>query len=169
MLGGERGPELTRVSRERDRDRSDRAGLDDQHERPPVEESPERTVELRQIDVLPARAGHGGREPPVAERPRDRERTGERPDHEEPARGGQPARDVGRDDEDARSDHRPRDQRGGVEEPEAGLEAAVSAAQLASPAGGWETGAPCSSVGGGAPRASSSPPSPPAGTPGSSS
>ena len=101
--------------REGDGDGGDRAGLDDEHEGPAVEETGERAVELGQVRILAAGLGHGGGERAVAPRGRDREHAGQRPHEEQPPGGRQPARDVGGDDEDARPDHRARDERRGVE------------------------------------------------------
>ena len=116
-------PQRSGEGGERDGDGRDRARLDDEHERPPVEEAADRPVELRQIHVLSPRARHGGGEPPVARGARHRERAGDRPDEQEPAGRRQASRDVGRDDEDAGADHRARDERRRVDEAESRLEA----------------------------------------------
>src|SRR5207253_1616124 len=132
---------LAGIGGEGDRHGGDRARLDDEHERPAVEEAPERPVQLAQVDVLPAGARHGGGQVPVAERARHGERPGDGPHGEQPAGRRQPARDVGRDDEDARADHRAGDQRGRVEEAEPRLEAGGFRAPLASaPRGHRELG-----------------------------
>ncbi len=59
------------VAGERDGDGGDGAGLDDQEQRPAVEESPERAVGFAQIDVLAAGAGHHRGQFAVAQRGAD--------------------------------------------------------------------------------------------------
>ena len=60
MASGTRAPsgppdQMQRVRRKGDRHRRDGAGLDDEQQRPSVEEPRERMQTLAQVDVLPAR------------------------------------------------------------------------------------------------------------------
>ena len=105
-------------SRERHRHRGNRAGLDHEEERPAVKKTPERTVGFAKIDVLPAGARHHRGQLTIAERGSDRERAGHCPHHKEPTRRTDQPRDVRRDDENARADHRTRDEHCRVEQAE---------------------------------------------------
>ena len=68
MGGGDRRKENAEELAEGDADGGDGAGLDDEEERPAVEESPERAEGLAEIDVLAAGLGHHGGQFAVAER-----------------------------------------------------------------------------------------------------
>ena len=56
-----------------------RSGLDDQVQRPAVEKSPQRTQRFAQVDVLPARLRHHGRQFAVSQRARDGHEAGDQP------------------------------------------------------------------------------------------
>ena len=81
------------IAREPDGDRRDRAGLNDEKERPAVEETPERREGFAQINVLAAGLGHHGGQLAVGERGHERQQTGNEPDDKQPAgRADLPAR-----------------------------------------------------------------------------
>ena len=67
------GNQRAEIAREADRDRRDRAGLDDQEQRPAVQETPERRERLAEIDVLAAGARHHRRQLAVRQRADDRQ------------------------------------------------------------------------------------------------
>src|SRR5262249_22527555 len=52
--------ENSEVTRESDADGSDSSGLNNQEERPAIEESPQRRESFAQVNVLAARLGHHG-------------------------------------------------------------------------------------------------------------
>ncbi len=107
---------------ERDRHRGVEPGLDDQEERPPVEEGHEPAERFPQEDVLAARFGHHCAQLGVRERPEQRQRPAHEPEAEPYAGRRDVARhDRGRD-EDAGPDHRAHDDRGRGERTEAPLE-----------------------------------------------
>jgi len=104
---------------ERNAHRGDSPSLDDQEKRPAVKKSPERAERLAQVDVLPTGLGHHGGELAVAERGDYGENGRDDPSTKEKCRRVGATRDIGVDDEDARTDHRPDDKRGGTEQSEA--------------------------------------------------
>jgi hypothetical protein len=110
---------------EPDRDRRDGAGLDHDEQRPAVEEAGQRPERLAQIDVLATRLRHHRRQLAVREGRREREQAGDQPDHQEPAGRSDLAGDVGRDDEDARPDHRAGHDHRGVDQSEPADESAL--------------------------------------------
>ena len=75
----------------------------------------ERPVGLAEEDVLPARFRQHGGELRAGDRGGHRQKPGDHPDAEEQSAASEKARALGRDDEDARADHRADDQRDGVE------------------------------------------------------
>ena len=122
VLLGEPGQEHARVLGEGHRDSRDGAGLDDQEQRPAVEEARQRAVGLAQVDVLAARVGDHARQLAVAHGRGHGDERGDEPDDQQPARAAHGARDVGADDEDARADHGAGHQHGRVEESQLALE-----------------------------------------------
>ena len=68
VLVADRGKEDARVFGEGHRHGGDGAGLNHREHRPAEEESGERAEGFAQVDVLPARVGHGGGQFAVAER-----------------------------------------------------------------------------------------------------
>ncbi len=101
----------------------DGSRLDHQEQRPAVEEPPERRVGLAQVDVLAARLRHHRRQLAVGESGGDRQQPGHHPDRQQPAGGPHLPRDLGRDDEDPRADHRAGHDHGRIEKPELADEA----------------------------------------------
>src|SRR5215467_9966487 len=69
-------PEYAKKRAEGDADSSNRAGLDDEEQRPAVKKSPERPQRFAQVDVLAACAGHHGGEFAIAERSDDGQKSG---------------------------------------------------------------------------------------------
>ena len=94
--------------------RGDGSGLDDQEQRPAVEKSPQRAQRFAQVNVLAAGARHHGRQLPVGERAGDGQEPGHQPGGDEQRGRIDQPRDLRRDDEDARADHRAHDQGGGA-------------------------------------------------------
>ena len=119
MTGGDGGQEDAGVFGERDGNGGDGAGLDDEEQRPAVEEAPEAAEGFAQVDVLAAGVRHGGGEFAVAEGGDDGERRADQPAEDQQAGRFHLARDIGADDEDAGADHRAHDERGGGGEAEA--------------------------------------------------
>ena len=113
------GQEDAGVFGEGDGDGGDGAGLDDDEQGPAVEEAPEASEGLAQVDVLAAGVRHGGGEFSIAERGDDGEGRADEPAEDQQAGGFHLARDIGADDEDAGADHRAHDERGGGGEAEA--------------------------------------------------
>jgi hypothetical protein len=103
---GDPGHQRAEVAREPDRHRRDRAGLDDQKERPAVEKAPDRRERFAEIDVLAAGARHHRRELAVRQRPDDRQQPCDHPPDQQPPRTADRPRHVGGHDEDSRPDHR---------------------------------------------------------------
>ena len=101
---------------EGDRDRRDGSGLDHQEQRPAVEKTPERAVGFAQINVLSARSRHHGGQFAVAQGADEGERAGEEPHDQEPAGRTDLPRNVRRNDEDARPDHRAGDNHDGIQQ-----------------------------------------------------
>jgi len=89
--------------------------LDYQKQCPPVEESEQRAIGFPQIDILATGARHGGGQFSIRERRNHRQNRCNQPwDNQQPGRINL-ARNIGRDNENARSDHRTDDQRCGVQ------------------------------------------------------
>ena len=116
-------PEDAEIFGEADGDRRNRAGLDDEKERPAVEEAPERREGFAQVNVLPARLRHHRGEFAVGERRHEREQTCDDPDDEQPTGCADLPRDVGGDDEDAGADHRTGDDHRRIEQTKPAYEA----------------------------------------------
>ena len=93
-------------------DCGNRAGLDDQVQRPAVEKSPQRPQRLAQVHVLPARVRHHRRQFAVGQRAGDGQEAGHQPRRNQQRRRVDLARNLGRDNKDARADHRAHHQRG---------------------------------------------------------
>ena len=85
--------------RERDRDGRVEAGLDDEEQRPPVEERDPAAERLAQEHVLTARVGQHGREFGIRERAEQRQGTGRRPEAQPDRRRGDVSRHDRRGDE----------------------------------------------------------------------
>jgi hypothetical protein len=117
--------ERAEVAREADRHGGDGSGLDDEKQRPAVEESPEWRERFTQIDVLAAGAWHHRGEFAVRERADDGQDAGQHPGAQQPARTADVPRHVGRDDEDARPDHRPDDDHRRVVQSEPAVELGI--------------------------------------------
>jgi len=96
----------SRESREGHGHGGQRAALNHRKESPAVEESDERRKGFAQVDVHPAGARHHGGEFAVGERGGHRKHAGQRPGHQHAAGAADVPRHVGRDDKDARADHR---------------------------------------------------------------
>ena len=115
-------PDAAEELGERDRHRRVEPALDDEEDRPAVEEPDERPEGLAQKDVLAAGLGHHRAQLAVGERAEQRQRAADEPQAEVDAgRADEPGHDRRRD-EDARADHRAHDQRRGAEDPEAPLQ-----------------------------------------------
>ena len=104
---------------ERHAHRRNRAGLDDEEERPSVEESPERRERLAEVHVLSAGTRHHRRELAVGKSRRQREGAGNDPGHQQPPGTSDLPRNVGGDDEDARTNHRTGDNHRRIEQTQA--------------------------------------------------
>ena len=122
VILGDPRPQHAEVTREADRHGRDRAGLDDQEQRPAVEEPPQRRERFAQVDVLAAGARHHRRQFAVGQRADDRQHAGHDPRGQQPSGAPTLPRHVGRHDEDAGPDHRADDDHRGVEEAEASCE-----------------------------------------------
>ena len=99
--------------------RGNRAGLDDQKQRPAVKKSPQRPQRLAQVNVLPASARHHGGEFAIAERGHDGHEPGHGPRANQQRRRIDFARNFRRHNKDAGADHRPHHQHGGAGQAEA--------------------------------------------------
>ncbi len=117
--GGNRREEDAEKLAEGHGDGRDGAALDDEEERPAVEEAPQRAERLAQVDVLSAGLGHHGGEFTVAERGDDGHEAGDQPCRNQQGGRVDGARHFGGDDEDAGANHGAHDQRGGAGEAEA--------------------------------------------------
>ena len=126
-MGRDAGHQNAQIASEPDRHRGDGPGLDHQELRPAEQEADQRRVRLAQVDVLAAGARHHGRELAVGKRRDHGERRRDEPHREQPSCRAHLAGDLGRDQEDPGSDHRPGDQRGRVEEPELANQLALRA------------------------------------------
>jgi hypothetical protein len=124
---GNAGHQQAEEPRERNGDCRNRAGLDDQEERPAVEKAPERRERLAQVNVLAARPRHHGGQLAVRQRRRQRQQPRDEPRGEQPSRAAHLPSDVGRDEEDARPDHRPDNDHRRVEQTEPAFELGVQA------------------------------------------
>ena len=111
--------EHTQKLAEGDRNGGNGAGLDDEKERPAVEEAPHRAEALAQVHVLAAGLGHHGGEFAVTQRTDDGHDGGDRPGCDEERRRVDDARHVRRDDKDAGADHGAGHDCGGGEQTEA--------------------------------------------------
>ena len=113
---------MQRVGGKGDRDRGDGAALDDEEQRPAVQEAGERMQSVAQVDVLAARLGKERAELGVGERAgqRDRAAGDPRPQHEQ--RRVETLRDDVGSDEDAGADDPPDHHHRGVEGTERALE-----------------------------------------------
>ena len=89
-VGRDRRPEHAEESAERDRDRGDRAGLDDEEQRPAIEEARERTQASRRKTYWPPARGYMRRELAVRERAEQRHEAGERPTRPAASAGDRP-------------------------------------------------------------------------------
>src|SRR6266699_1012845 len=114
-VGREAGPEDAREPRERDRNRRDRAGLNDHEQRPAVQVAEQRRDTLAQIHILSPRAGEHRGQLAVRERAHEGDDARHRPDDEQQARSMDFTEHLRRDDEDPRPDHRPDHQGRGIE------------------------------------------------------
>ncbi|GBC83057.1 hypothetical protein HRbin10_02197 [bacterium HR10] len=119
------GQEVAEVDGEAGGEGGDRARLDHQKLRPAVEEAPERTIREAQIDILAADAGERRSQLRIGERAQEREASGENPHGEDHPRRLHLARDRIRDDEDARPDDRPHDDRARFHQAESALQLPV--------------------------------------------
>ena len=91
---GDRREKHAEIASESDGDRGDRAGLNDEKERPAVEKSPERRIRFAQINVLPAGVRKQRREFAVGKRGSDRQQSGDDPGEQQAAGRAGLARDV---------------------------------------------------------------------------
>ena len=105
MGGGDRGEEDAEKLAEGYADGGNGAALNDEKERPAVEEAPQRAEGLAQVDVLAAGLGHHGRQFAVGERRDDGHEAGDQPGRNQQGGRVHDARDVGGDDEDAGANH----------------------------------------------------------------
>ncbi len=96
-----------------------RSGLNHQEQRPPVEKSPKRAQRLAQINVLPARSRHHGRQFAVAQSSNNGQEAGHQPGANQQCRRIHFARDFCRHNKDAGADHRAHDQHGRTGQAEA--------------------------------------------------
>src|SRR5439155_13970940 len=102
---------------ERDRDGGNRSGLHDQKQRPAVQKSHRRAVGFAKEDINTARTRHHRCELGTAERSRHCKQTGNYPPEQEPSRRAAQTRRFRRRNENARADHRPDHDHGGVDRP----------------------------------------------------
>ena len=122
VAGADGGEEDAEELSKRDANRRDGSGLDDEEERPAVEEAAEGPERLAQVDVLPARARHHCGQFAVAECADDRHQRGDEPCGDQQRGRADDAAHVCRDDEDAGADHRTHHDGGGGEESHAAHE-----------------------------------------------
>ena len=94
----------------------DRAGLNHEKQSPSVEKTPEWAERLPQVNILPARTRHHGREFAVGERADNGEEAGDEPGANQQRRRSDLARNFGGNNKDARADHRAHHQHGGAGE-----------------------------------------------------
>ena len=79
VVVGDPRHEHAEEAREADGDGGDRAGLDDEEQRPAVQKAPQRRERLAQVDVLAAGARHHRRQLAVRQRADDRQHAGDDP------------------------------------------------------------------------------------------
>ena len=120
------GQEVAPVACEGHGDGGDGGGLDDDEQRPPVEETPERAEGLPQVDAEPARLGKGGSQLRDGQGARQREERRHHPGGELQRRRRERPGDVGGGEEDGRADHHADVDQGGVEQPQRSAQAAHS-------------------------------------------
>ena len=119
MIGGDRGREDSDKLRKGDRDRGDRAGLDDEKERPAEKKTERRAVGFAKKNIDSAGARHHRRQFGATEGARNCHQAGHGPGQQQPTRrAGQP-RGFRRGDENAGADHRADHDHGRVERAEA--------------------------------------------------
>ena len=108
--------QCAQVSCEADRHRGDRARLDDEEQRPAVEESEQRPESFAQVNVLAARARHHGGKLSVGYSGHHGHEAAHRPGEEEQFGRLNLAGHIARHDENPRADHRAHHEGGRIEE-----------------------------------------------------
>ncbi len=116
---GNARPQHAEIAREADGHGRYRAGLDDEKERPAVEESAQRRPGFLQINILASGMRHHGRQLAIRQRGGDGQQPGDDPGGEQPSGAAKLPRHFRRDDEDAGTDHGSGNDHGGIEQPEA--------------------------------------------------